>query len=157
MNEEQIKSYAYTQLLAITESWEHNIRLLKEKANKILHGVMKFDEGHLTQELVSPKKLKKLIKQAENDGQNVGITPHTAYQKGYIYQKGIGICMLCTCICIYFVELYLLPKHTTKTEKVGRNFWLIISLCKRLNRGLMNPKIWRITFSLNLTNYGLST
>ena len=47
-----------------------------------MRGALKFDEGHLTQDLVSPKKLKTFIKRAENDGQNVAITPHTAYQRG---------------------------------------------------------------------------
>ena len=57
-------------------------RVLKEKSNKLMRGALKFDEGHLTQDLVSPKKLKTFIKRAENDGQNVAITPHTAYQRG---------------------------------------------------------------------------
>lgn len=73
-------------LQAVTESLEHSVRVLHDKVNILLRGIMNYDQGSLTTDLISPTKLQKKIKQANTElkasSKKVAISPHTAFEQG---------------------------------------------------------------------------
>ena len=50
---------------------------------------MNYDEGSLNPDLMSPTKLQKKIKKANSElkasSKKVAISPHTAFEQGYVY------------------------------------------------------------------------
>ena len=83
----ELKGFAYSQLLAICEVWEHSVRVLKDRVRQLLAGVMD-SSGYLNKHVMPPSKLKKEMDEAtENDlkdNEEFSVNLATAYNPGVV-------------------------------------------------------------------------